>query len=130
MAQPDRRAALSKQISSINDHSVLSSQTSYELSCASDQWNKMRLRRALSTESFSSNNSCSSCETDTSNISKQTTHRRVTFSLNPSMTIYEHSDNNNDDEDTFEKCNVITNKTAVNETETEAESSMNFHSDT
>lgn len=130
MAQPDRRAALSKQISSINDHSVLSSQTSYELSCASDQWNKMRLRRASSAESFSSNNSCSSCETDMSNISKHT-HRRVTFSLNPSMTIYEHSDNNDDDdEDTFEKYNVITNKMVVNETETEAESSMNFHSDT
>ena len=93
--QPARRAALSRQISVINVDSLFPRQENHELSAINAQLNRKRTS-AASLISVNSDNSCSSCETDVSDVPKHNIHKRVTFSLNPSLTIHEHVDNENE----------------------------------
>ena len=99
---PERQAALSRQISVIDTR-----QQTYELSRINTLWSKS-----------DSDGSCSSCETDTSVISRRNVHKRVTFTLNP---IHEHSDN----QSVFEtESTCITNVEAVVELEANNSSSI------
>ena len=110
IVQPERQATLSRQISAISVNSLFPRQESYELSSINAQWNRKRLSSTSSLVSVSSNSSCSSCGTDMSDVPKRCFHKRVTFSLNPSLTIHEHSDN----EDVFEEPVSITNAEVIN----------------
>ena len=113
MVQPERQAALSRQISVINPQLLFPRQESYELSTINTQWNRMRLRSTTpSLASVSSTSSCSSCDTDISDASRRTGQKRVTFCPNPSLTIHEHSDN---EEDSV----FITNTAVADELKTE-----------
>lgn len=110
---PERQTTLSRQISVMNVSSLFPRREGYELSSINAQWNRQRLSSTSSLASVSSNDSCSSCETDMSDVSKRCFHKRVTFSLNPSLTIHEHSDN----EDVFEEPFCVTNPEVINKSE-------------
>lgn len=126
IVQPKRQATLSRQISVIDTSSVFCRQNTYELSSINAQWKAKRLNSVASTCSASSCSSCSSCETDMTDVPKR---KRVTFSLNPSLTIHEHSDTIDDVDhvDHVEEL-VITNRRIGSEVE--AENSNNTLSNT
>lgn len=76
------------------------------------------MNSAASLSSVGSSGSCSSGEKDTSDISRRGVHRRVTFSLNPSLTI--HEDTTDNDEIVRSKDVVITNVEVINEMKEES----------
>lgn len=60
----------------------------------------------------------SSSDSSTPDLQQRNTNRKVTFSLNPDLTIQELS-NECEEVDVFEDCVVITNKESVNEIKTD-----------
>lgn len=104
------RPTISRQISFVNDHS-LSRKDTCDLSAVNSRWN--RLNSAASAVSESSSSSSSS-ENNISDIPKR---KRVTFPLNPSLTIHEHNDT--DHIDVIRECVVINNDQVVTEIEAE-----------
>ena len=105
------RPTISRQISVINTCSLFR-QNTFELSAINP-----RLNRLNSTESVvSESSSCSSsCDNNVPDIPKR---KRVTFSLNPSLTIHEHGDT--DCKDIVGECAVIQNENVVAEIETKS----------
>ena len=78
--------------------------------------NTLHWRRSSTTSVISSKaTSISSYESSTSELPQQITHRRVTFSLEPELTIYEQTDYEEQDHDVFEDCII---SRSVNEMET------------
>ena len=104
------RPIISRQISVMNDHS-LSRKDTCDSSAINSRWN--RLNSAASAVSESSSSSSSS-ENNISDIPKR---KRVTFPLNPSLTIHEHNDTNHID--VIRECVVINNDQVVTEIEAE-----------
>ena len=69
--------------------------------------------------SDSGRSSTSSYESSTCELPQRNTHRKVTFSLSTDLTIQEHTDENENDDNVFVDCTVITHLAAVEEIETE-----------
>jgi len=124
--QPDKiHPALSKQTSIINSHRMLSLQKKYKTPSIQTKQNKRFNSRSSAASVYSnssSNCSSSSIDTEMSDV-KQNAHKRVTFSINPSLTIHEHSDYDNGDHLHGANHEIIVNTETVNEMETENDSS-------
>ena len=118
--QPHKRTLLAQRVSVISHHPNFSKQNSSDLSNITSHWKKYRLRRESSTASMISEQSSgvSSCGSSTCDLPQRSAHRRVTFSLNPALTIQEHT-NESESDDVFKDCFVMTNAESVNEMETD-----------
>lgn len=118
IVQPHKKAFLAQRVSVISNRSGTNVR---ELSSITSHWRRNRLQWESSTTSVISDcnrtTSISSCESSTSEPSQRITHRRVTFSLQPQLTIHEQTDEQ--EIDVFEDDIVITNPELVNETETD-----------
>lgn len=117
IVQPHKRGFLAQRVSVISDRS---GENVHELSSITSHWRRNRLQRESSTTSVISDcgrTSISSCESSTSELSQRTTHRRVTFSLEPKLTIHEQTDEQ--ENDAIEDCTIITNQELVKEMETD-----------
>ena len=115
MLQPHKQ--LVKRVSIVNH---ASEESNYKLSSITSRWRRNRLQRQSSTASVISDyctSSFSSCESNTSRLPQQ--NRRVAFSLDPELTIHEHTREGIENDDIFEDCTVITNTELVNEMETD-----------
>ena len=110
--QPHIRPLLGQQVSAISDQSK-------QNSALSDITKRDRLHREPSTASMISERSSSvvTCESSTCELPQRNAHRRVTFSLNPDLTIKEHT-NENESDNVFDSCFVVTSPGSVNEAET------------
>ena len=104
------RPIISRQISVMNDHS-LSRKDTCDSSAINSRWNRLNSPASAVSESSSSS---SSSENNISDIPKR---KRVTFPLNPSLTIHEHNDTNHID--VIRECVVINNDQVVTEIEAE-----------
>ena len=105
------RPAISRQTSVVDTRS-LSRQDTCDISAINRRWNRLNSASSVISESSSYS---SSCENNASDIPKC---KRVTFPINPSLTIHEHSDTDNNN--IIGECVVINNEKAVVEIEVEA----------
>ena len=102
--RPGKQTIDSRQISAINNRSLFI-RDSHDLSAINSRWNRLNSATPVIPESTSS--CSSSCENNTFDIPKR---KRVTFSLNPSLTIHEHGDT--DSNDVIGECVVINSKSS------------------
>lgn len=118
IVQPHKNAFLAQRVSVLNNHS---GENVRGLSSTTSHCRRNRLQRESSTTSVFSDcgraTSISSCDTNTSELSQRITHRKVTFSLQPQLTIHELTDEQ--EIDIFEDDIVIANPELVNKTETD-----------
>ena len=131
--QPHKRALMAQRVSVLSRSTVLTRQNTDESLSETPHWKRNRIQRESCNASIISDgykNSSSSCDSNAYELPQRNTHRRVTFSLTTDLTI--HEDANENDDNVFEDCIVITHPAIVEEMEADLKKSLasdnNVHS--